>query len=51
VDSDGDGLLDADEAAFGTDPGFADSDGDGWLDGDEVSIGTDPLDVGSFPVG
>jgi hypothetical protein len=43
--------LDADEAAFGTDPGFADSDGDGWLDGDEVSIGTDPLDAASFPVG
>ena len=51
VDSDGDGLLDADETAFGTDLGIADSDGDGWLDGDEVSIGTDPLDAGSFPVG
>ena len=51
VDSDGDGLLDADEAAFATDPGIADSDGDGWFDGDEVSIGTDPLDAGSFPIG
>ena len=51
VDTDGDGLLDADEAAFGTDLGIADSDGDGWFDGDEVSIGTDPLDAGSFPVG
>ena len=51
VDSDGDGLLDADELAFGTDLGIADSDGDGWLDGDEVSIGTNPLDAGSFPVG
>jgi hypothetical protein len=51
VDTDGDGLLDVDEAAFGTDLGIADSDGDGWLDGDEISIGTDPLDPGSFPVG
>ncbi len=51
VDTDGDGLLDADETAFGTDLGIADSDADGWLDGDEVSIGTDPLDAGSFPVG
>ena len=50
VDTDGDGLLDADEAAFGTDLGIADSDGDGWFDGDEVSIGTDPLDAGSIPV-
>jgi hypothetical protein len=51
VDTDGDGLLDADETAFGTDPGIGDSDGDGWLDGDEVSIGTDPLDANNFPVG
>jgi hypothetical protein len=51
VDSDVDGLLDADESTFGTDPGIADSDGDGWLDGDEVSIGTDPLDASTFPVG
>jgi hypothetical protein len=50
VDTDGDGLLDTDEATFGTDLGIADSDGDGWFDGDEVSIGTDPLDAGSFPV-
>jgi hypothetical protein len=51
LDTDSDGLLDADEATFGTDLGIADSDGDGWLDGAEVSIGTDPLDAGSFPVG
>jgi hypothetical protein len=50
-DSDGDRLLDADEAAYGTDPSIADSDGDSWFDGDEVSIGTDPLDASSFPVG
>jgi hypothetical protein len=51
ADTDGDGLLDADETTFGTDPGIADSDADGWLDGAEVSIGTDPLDAASFPVG
>jgi len=51
VDSDGDGLLDADETAFGTDAGIADSDGDGWLDGDEVSVGTNPLDAANFPIG
>jgi hypothetical protein len=50
VDTDGDGLPDADETAFGTDPGIPDSDADGWLDGAEVSIGTDPLDAASFPV-
>ena len=51
VDSDGDGLLDADETAFGTDAGIADSDGDGWLDGDEVRVGTNPLDAANFPIG
>ena len=51
ADTDGDGLLDADETTFGTDPGIADSDADGWFDGAEVSIGTDPLDAASFPVG
>jgi hypothetical protein len=43
-DSDGDGVLDADETnIFGTDPGNADSDFDGVLDGDEIAVGTDPL--------
>ena len=50
VDTDADGLLDADETTFGTDPGIADSDGDGWFDGAEVSSGTDPVDASSFPV-
>ena len=42
VDSDDDGLSDAQEAALGTDPNNADTDGDGIEDGDEVN-GTGPL--------
>jgi hypothetical protein len=42
VDSDGDGLGDAQEASLGTDPANADTDADGLLDGDEVTAGTDP---------
>ncbi|MCB9690333.1 MAG: DUF11 domain-containing protein [Alphaproteobacteria bacterium] len=41
-DTDGDGLLDADEIALGSDPWLADTDGDGLTDGDEVTGGTDP---------
>ncbi len=43
VDSDGDGLTDAEEAALGTDPSTADTDGDGWDDLEEVDGNTDPL--------
>jgi hypothetical protein len=43
-DSDGDGLLDAEEIALGTDPLDPDTDGDGLPDGTEVAHGTDPLD-------
>ena len=45
VDSDGDGLIDADEELlYGTDPLDPDSDDDGLSDGDEVNVyGTDPL--------
>ncbi len=39
VDSDGDGLSDSQELAFGTDPTLADTDGDGLLDGEDP----DPL--------
>lgn len=46
-DADGDGLSDADEAAYGTDPNNADSDEDGVQDGGEINAGTDPLDVDS----
>ena len=45
VDSDGDGVADADELSFySTDPALADTDGDGALDGEELfATGTDPL--------
>lgn len=42
-DSDGDGLVDTQEAVLGTDPNNRDTDGDGLSDGDEVLIySTDP---------
>jgi hypothetical protein len=44
VDTDGDGLGDADEAARGTDARNPDTDGDGLRDGFEVRHGFDPLD-------
>ncbi len=42
VDSDGDGVPDAEELAAGTDPNSADSDGDGLSDAEEKFLGTDP---------
>jgi hypothetical protein len=50
VDSDRDGLLDVDEAVYGTDAAIADSDADGVLDGAEVVAGTDPLVADAAPV-
>jgi len=45
VDSDEDGLTDAQEIAIGTNPNDPDSDDDNLSDGDEVNThGTDPLD-------
>lgn len=45
VDSDDDGLSNAEEATLGTDPFAPDTDGDQLMDGDELSWhGSDPLD-------
>lgn len=47
-DRDGDGLLDKDEKARGTNPKMADTDGDGLTDGEEVmTYHTDPLKADS----
>ena len=43
VDTDGDGISDADEAALGLDPNNPDTDGDGIDDGAELQLGLDPL--------
>jgi len=50
LDTDMDGLSDADEEAIGTDPTSYDSDGDGYFDGLEVFTGSDPLNSESTPV-
>ncbi len=47
-DSDGDGIPDADEARYGTDPNNPDTDGDGLGDGVEVLAGTDPTNPRSY---
>jgi YVTN family beta-propeller protein len=41
-DRDLDGLLNGDEARYGTSPTNPDTDGDGLLDGQEVTLGTNP---------
>jgi hypothetical protein len=43
LDSDQDGLSNAEEKIYGTDPNKADTDGDGYTDGAEVKSGYDPL--------
>jgi hypothetical protein len=44
LDSDNDGLLDGEEARYGTNPQVPDSDGDGLSDGDEINVyHTNPL--------
>ncbi len=44
LDTDGDGLTDAEEAVLGTSPNNPDTDADGLSDGDEVNVHlTDPL--------
>jgi outer membrane protein OmpA-like peptidoglycan-associated protein len=48
LDSDGDGLLDSEEAVIGTDPYDPDTDKDGLTDGQEVKVyRTDPLNPDS----
>ena len=47
VDTDGDGVTDAQELLNGTDPNSADSDGDGLSDGEELEYGTDPNNADS----
>ncbi|HET8522796.1 MAG TPA: hypothetical protein VFL82_06155 [Thermomicrobiales bacterium] len=42
ADPDHDGLTNAQETQYGTDPQKADTDGDGMQDGREVTLGTDP---------
>jgi hypothetical protein len=48
-DSDGDGMTNAQESTYRTDPKDSDSDNDGYTDGFEVSIGSNPLDPQSIP--
>ena len=43
IDSDCDGLTNAEEKLYGTDPNNPDTDGDGYSDGIEVASGYDPL--------
>jgi hypothetical protein len=48
VDTDMDGLPDADESMLGTDPLEPDTDNDGFKDGMEVLTGSDPLDDADY---
>ena len=50
IDSDGDGVPDFVEAAYGLNPnGGADSDGDGFTDLEELTHGTNPGSTNTFP--
>ncbi len=49
-DTDGDGLTNRGEAAWGTDPGNPNSDGDGIFDGAEIAGGSSALDPDSQPL-
>ncbi|MCK4554808.1 hypothetical protein KAU19_07710, partial [Candidatus Parcubacteria bacterium] len=47
-DSDNDGLTDAEEVIYGTDPNNPDTDGDSYLDGEEVRGGYNPNGEGKL---
>jgi len=49
LDSDNDGVPDAIELEYGSDPFEADTDGDGWDDGEEVDGNTNPMSGGDHP--
>ncbi len=49
-DQDHDGLTDAEEWAYGTNPADADTDGDGATDGAELAHGTDPTKADSWDI-
>lgn len=49
TDSDNDGLTNAQEARFGTDPLVWDNDGDGVNDSNEIASSSDPNDPESYP--
>ena len=48
IDSDNDGLTDAEEKIYGTNPFNPDTDGDGYLDGAEVKGGYNPNGPGKL---
>lgn len=48
-DSDGDGLTNADEYQYDTDPRNSDTDNDGYSDKKEIDEGTDPTDKSDHP--
>lgn len=48
VDSDNDGLTDAQEETYGTDPNNPDTDADGYTDGEEVLAGYNPNGEGTL---
>jgi fibronectin type 3 domain-containing protein len=48
-DPDHDGLVNADEYFYRTDPHNPDSDGDGFTDGEEIAAGTDPNNPRDHP--
>jgi subtilisin-like proprotein convertase family protein len=47
ADTDGDGLQNLEEPAYGSNPYLADTDNDGMMDGDEVLAGTQPTNAAS----